>query len=122
MNAEGLKRCPFCRAAAVHAFTKATRDQLHGERLQRYRVWCPRGCASIDGPNKMTAFSRWNRRALPTREELARAICLADGRHCRDNHVCDPCPANCAAHHLHGEAADAILALLNAPSGGSDHG
>lgn len=40
-------------------------------------------------------------------EAAARAICFARGRHCHENHVCDPCPQKCRFWFLYNEAAKA---------------
>jgi hypothetical protein len=57
-----VERCPFDGATAHHGPTAVQHDQLHGEPYQRYRVWCPHGCASIERMNKAQAIEAWNRR------------------------------------------------------------
>lgn len=55
-----LRRCPFCQATPHKGLTKVQHDQLHGEPFQRYRIWCPHGCASIDRINEGQAREAWN--------------------------------------------------------------
>lgn len=59
-----LLDCPFDGATPHHGPTKQTTGQ-DGESFQRYRVWCPHGCAQIEEVNREQAFARWNRRADP---------------------------------------------------------
>lgn len=68
---EGLLPCPFCGATPHRGLTKMQHDQLHGEPFQRYRVWCPHGCANIDQMNEAAAISAWNRRASTRASEAA---------------------------------------------------
>lgn len=57
------KGCPFCGATPHRGPTPIQHDQLHGEPFQRYRVWCPKGHASIEAVNEEQAVAAWNRRA-----------------------------------------------------------
>lgn len=58
-----LLPCPFCGATPHRGLTKPTRDQMHGELLQHYRIWCPHDCASKRAINEEIAVSDWNARA-----------------------------------------------------------
>jgi hypothetical protein len=55
-----LLACPFCKATPHRGLTKAQADQLHGEPFQRYRIWCPHGCANIERMNEEQAREAWN--------------------------------------------------------------
>jgi hypothetical protein len=55
-----LRRCPFCNATPHKGATKVQHDQLHGEPFQRYRIWCPHGCANIERMNDEQAREAWN--------------------------------------------------------------
>lgn len=57
-----LASCPFCGATPHRGKMGVQYDQLHGEPFQRYRVWCPHGCASIDRINEEQARAAWNTR------------------------------------------------------------
>lgn len=66
MNKEQeLRRCPFCNATPHKGATKVQHDQLHGGPFQRYRIWCPHGCANIERVNKEQAREAWNGSDLP---------------------------------------------------------
>ncbi|CDP50668.1 Phage protein [Devosia sp. DBB001] len=68
---EELLPCPFCGAHPHHGLTKVEHDQLHGEPFQRFRVWCPHGCASKLEANRELAVAAWNRRASDSRANQA---------------------------------------------------
>jgi len=68
---EELLPCPFCGAHPHHGLTKVEHDQLHGEPFQRFRVWCPHGCASKLEANRELAVAVWNRRAADSRANQA---------------------------------------------------
>ena len=57
-----LLPCPFCGASAMQGLTKAVPCQLHGEKLQRFEIWCPHGCARINRVNRKLAITAWNTR------------------------------------------------------------
>lgn len=63
--AVNLAVCPFCGATPHRGKMGVQYDQLHGEPFQRYRVWCPHGCASLDRVNAEQAIAAWNRRSPP---------------------------------------------------------
>lgn len=66
MNKEQeLRRCPFCNATPHKGATKVQHDQLHGDSFQRYRIWCPHGCANIERVNEEQAREAWNGSDLP---------------------------------------------------------
>lgn len=58
-----LLRCPFCGASPHRGKDKVQYDQLHGEPFQRYRIWCPHGCAQTNQVNEEQAIAAWNRRS-----------------------------------------------------------
>lgn len=78
IDAEGLLPCPFCGATPHRGLTKMQHDQLHGEPFQRYRVWCPHGCANIDQMNEAAAISAWNRRAATRTSEAAEPVTVPE--------------------------------------------
>ena len=57
-----LLPCPFCGATPHRGLTKASPDQLHGDLVRRYRIWCPHDCAKVDCVNEEAATERWNTR------------------------------------------------------------
>lgn len=61
-----LASCPFCGATPHRGKMGVQYDQLHGEPFQRYRVWCPHGCASIDRINEEQTRAAWNTRHAGT--------------------------------------------------------
>lgn len=61
-----LASCPFCGATPHRGKMGVQYDQLHGEPFQRYRVWCPHGCASIDRVNEEQTRAAWNTRHAGT--------------------------------------------------------
>lgn len=67
--------CPFCSATPHRGLTKPYADQLHGELLQHYRIWCPHDCASKRAVNEDLAIAAWNTRA-PTQSsaEIKRPV------------------------------------------------
>lgn len=78
---EALKGCPFCRATPHRGLEKMRFDQLHGDPLQDYAIWCPKGHAKTTAPTEALAIEAWNTRASPdpagvtlTLEEIARAL------------------------------------------------
>lgn len=58
-----LKKCPFCGATPHRGLTPVQHDQLHGDPFQRYRIWCPKGHASVEEVNEEQAVEAWNTRA-----------------------------------------------------------
>jgi hypothetical protein len=46
----------------MQGLTKAVPCQLHGEKLQRFEIWCPHGCARINRVNRKLAITAWNTR------------------------------------------------------------
>ena len=62
-----LLPCPFCGASPHRGQTKAERCQMHGETFQRYRIWCPHGCAEKNEVNEAQAIAAWNTRAGESR-------------------------------------------------------
>jgi len=83
-----LLPCPFCGGAPHRGPGKVYHDQLHGEPMQDFGIWCPRGHAKITMSSQGLAIKEWNtraspapadgvREALPGREEIARLITTA---------------------------------------------
>lgn len=66
-----LLACPFCGATPHRGLTKPHRDQLHGELLHHYRIWCPHDCASKRAINEDLAASAWNTRTAAQAEEAS---------------------------------------------------
>jgi hypothetical protein len=62
MSTPELLACPFCGATPHRGLTKPTTDQLHGELLQHYRIWCPQQHASHRAINEALAIESWNAR------------------------------------------------------------
>jgi hypothetical protein len=62
MSTTELLPCPFCGATPHRGLTKPTTDQLHGELLQHYRIWCPHQHASHRATNEALAIESWNAR------------------------------------------------------------
>jgi hypothetical protein len=65
---DALKRCPFCGATPHRGQVKPMYDQMHGELLHNYRVWCPHGCASIRKQDEKFAIAAWNTRSASALE------------------------------------------------------
>lgn len=63
-----LLPCPFCGARPHHGLMKVEYCQLHGDPFQRFKVWCPHGCAEKIGANRELAITAWNRRAPSVNE------------------------------------------------------
>lgn len=63
-----LLPCPFCGATPHRGLTKVKPCALHGEPLQNYSIWCPRGHARVVAPLDYVAVADWNTRA-PTHQE-----------------------------------------------------
>jgi len=59
-----LAPCPFCGATPHRGLTKPYPDQLHGDLLQHYRIWCSHGCASKRAVNEELAIKAWNTRVV----------------------------------------------------------
>lgn len=77
---KALEPCPFCGATPHQGLAPTASCQLHGEPIQRYRVWCPHSCAMKDGVNKAQAITAWNtRQALSTAQQLPNQRFLPDG-------------------------------------------
>ena len=64
-----LLPCPFCGARPHSGPGKVKHDQLHGEKHQDFRIWCPHLCAQKAGPDRERAAAEWNRRALAEPEK-----------------------------------------------------
>jgi hypothetical protein len=86
-----LLSCPFCGAAPHRGQAKAFRDQMHGELLHHYKIWCPHGCASLRRINEELTVSAWNTRfdfskspmkcehIWATQDDIGRPYCAACG-------------------------------------------
>ena len=97
-----LKLCPFCGSAG----------QLTEAPDYDWVVSCASCSAYVEWqPSKEAALDAWNRRALPTREEIATLLCgrRSGGCICASEARSSICPSRL-------DDADAILALLRGES------
>lgn len=60
-----LLPCPFCGANPHRGLEKVRHCQMHGDPLQDYSIWCPKGHAKLTERSEAVAIAAWNTRAAP---------------------------------------------------------
>lgn len=73
-----MTACPFCGATPHRGPTKVEYCQLHGDPFQRYRLWCPHGCATILRQTEAEAIAAWNTRPQPPAPASGGQVTQAD--------------------------------------------
>ncbi|RYG88645.1 MAG: hypothetical protein EON59_03860 [Alphaproteobacteria bacterium] len=120
-----LKPCPFCGANPHRGLEKVRHCQLHGDPLQDFSFWCPRGHAKVTASTEAEAITAWNTRT-DTNSDLLEALApfaaLADEMdRVGATHRMPPAEIRRAAQYAHCHAArDAISkhrALIDSDNG-----
>lgn len=62
-----ILKCPFCGATPHRGRGPVMHDQLHGDPVQWFRIWCPHSGyagshARVEAPNESMAIAAWNTR------------------------------------------------------------
>lgn len=70
-NKPKLLPCPFCGATPHRGPGPVRHDQLHGDVLQSFGIWCPKRHAKIECSSEDLAIADWNNRPASLSREAA---------------------------------------------------
>ncbi len=108
-----LLPCPFCGANPHRGPEKVRHCQMHGDPLQDYSIWCPKGHAKLTERSETVAIAAWNTRAAPP--AMDREAVIKECAQIADNHVAMGYMSGRGRDYCH-EHGDEIAAKIRALS------